>query len=180
MTDKKTNEGGSKDHTLPIRFETETARKASGRESAVPGRMPMARGSTSRLKLCPSTDASRFASLLRKRNITQSAGRIEDRRPSPKGINAMTHFTIGIILPKKSATSVHSSPSKCKPFDESRKVRPYVFTPFVKAATELHEMIRRFERIISRNDPNYNIEKCKRKSSDCGTDYARGAVPGVP
>ncbi len=35
----------------------------------------MARGSTSRLKLCPSTDASRFASLLRKRN--NSIGRAD-------------------------------------------------------------------------------------------------------
>ncbi len=73
----------------------------------------------------------------------------------------MTHFTIAIVVPHDIQDIDAFITEQMAPFDESLKVKPYVSYSIVKAATELHDTMHRFERIISRNDPNYNIEKCR-------------------
>jgi len=73
----------------------------------------------------------------------------------------MTHYTVAIIVPKKLLTDIEGyAVHQMAPFDEAIKVSPYVCDSVEKATADLAASIQRMERIISRQDANYEIDKC--------------------
>lgn len=74
----------------------------------------------------------------------------------------MTHFTVGIIVPSHELSNIQAFiVHQMAPYDEKMKVPPYVSYSVAQAKADLNRDIRRFERIIERKDPIYNLEKCK-------------------
>jgi hypothetical protein len=74
----------------------------------------------------------------------------------------MTHFTVGIIVPHDKFTRIKSFiAQQMAPYDEGIKVAPYVCYSAQKAKAEIERDIQRFERIIDRCDPDYDLDKCR-------------------
>lgn len=74
----------------------------------------------------------------------------------------MTHFTVGIIVPSHKLPIINSYISdQMAPYDENEEVEPYVSYSIKEAQADLTRDIARFERIIQRQDADYNLEKCR-------------------
>ncbi len=74
----------------------------------------------------------------------------------------MTHFTVGIIVPSHKLPIINSYISdQMAPYDENEEVEPYVSYSIEEAQADLTRDIARFERIIQRQDADYNLEKCR-------------------
>ena len=74
----------------------------------------------------------------------------------------MSHFTVGIIVPHDQLSEIHSFiGDQMEPNDENIRVRPYVCYSIEEAKTEIERDIARLERIIERQSPNYNLDKCQ-------------------
>ncbi len=74
----------------------------------------------------------------------------------------MTHFTVGIIVPSHELPNIESFiADQLAPYDENEEVEPYVSYSVEEAQADLTRDIARFERIIERQDPDYNLEKCR-------------------
>lgn len=74
----------------------------------------------------------------------------------------MTHFTVGVIVPSAELANIESFIAKqMEPFDENTEVDPYVSYSLEEAQADLARDIARFERIIQRQDPTYDLEKCR-------------------
>lgn len=73
----------------------------------------------------------------------------------------MTHFTVGIIVPEDKLPRIQDFITRqMDPYCEHSEVEPYVCYSVEKAAAEIERDIGRLERIIERQDPEYNLEKC--------------------
>jgi hypothetical protein len=73
----------------------------------------------------------------------------------------MTHFTVGIIVPEDKLPDIH--PFICEqmePYDENSEVESYVSYSIEEAKAEIERDVGRMERIIERQDPDYNLDKC--------------------
>jgi hypothetical protein len=74
----------------------------------------------------------------------------------------MTHFTVGIIVPEDRVPHLHDFiVGQMEPFCEHTEVEPYVCYSVGKAEAEIKHDIHRLERIIERQDPDYNLDKCR-------------------
>ena len=74
----------------------------------------------------------------------------------------MTHFTVGIIVPEDKLPDLQVFlHDQMEPYDESKRVAPYVSYMIEKAKAEIERDITRLGRIIERQDPDYNLEKCQ-------------------
>ena len=75
----------------------------------------------------------------------------------------MTHFTIGIILPHGVNDAEGFIAEVMEPYFEHADAEPYVCYTLEQAAADLASTIHRLELIISRNEPHYDIEKCRQQ-----------------
>ena len=74
----------------------------------------------------------------------------------------MTHFTVGIIIPQETLPEIQTFIYRqMEPYDESITVDPYVCYSLDLAQTEIERDLRRMERIVQRQDPNYDLNKCR-------------------
>lgn len=74
----------------------------------------------------------------------------------------MTHFTVGIIIPQGVPDVEAFIASVMEPYYEHTDAEPYVCYSLEKAAADIASTIHRLELIISRKDPHYDIEECRR------------------
>jgi hypothetical protein len=75
---------------------------------------------------------------------------------------AMTHFTVGVIVPAEKLPEVHDFIAKqMAPFDENTKVEPYVCFSIEQAKAEIERDIRRFEQIIHTKEAGFDLDKCR-------------------
>jgi hypothetical protein len=75
----------------------------------------------------------------------------------------MTHFTVGIILPKGVSAAEGHIAEAMDPYFEHADVEPYVCYTLEQAATDITGEIHRLELIISRHEPHYDISKCRQQ-----------------
>ena len=74
----------------------------------------------------------------------------------------MTHFTVGIIVPGDRQPHLQGFiDQQMAPYCEHIEVEPYVCYSIAQAKDEIERDIRRLERIVERQDPDYNLEKCR-------------------
>lgn len=74
----------------------------------------------------------------------------------------MTHFTIGIIVPEDELPRIQSFiTQQMAPYDEEIQVAPYVCYSIEQARSEIERDIQRFERIMERQDRDYDLDKCR-------------------
>jgi hypothetical protein len=74
----------------------------------------------------------------------------------------MTHFTVGIIVPGQELSNIQTFIAvQMAPYDENEEVEPYVSYSVEEAQADLTRDIARFERILQRQDADYNLEKCR-------------------
>ncbi|MBX6315530.1 MAG: hypothetical protein IRY99_21850 [Isosphaeraceae bacterium] len=74
----------------------------------------------------------------------------------------MTHFTVGIIVPNDRLSNlVGFVAAQMEPYCEHTEAEPYVCYSVGKAEAEIKHDIHRLERIIEREDPDYDLDKCR-------------------
>lgn len=74
----------------------------------------------------------------------------------------MTHFTVGIIIPPQSSLAVdHFIAHQMAPYDENLTVPPYVSYSVAQAEKDIADELKRFQRIVERADPLYDLAKCR-------------------
>ena len=73
----------------------------------------------------------------------------------------MTHFTVGIIIPQNQSDIKSYIADQMEPYDEALAVEPYVCYSLDQAAADIAGTIHRLELIIARNEPHYDIAKCR-------------------
>jgi hypothetical protein len=73
----------------------------------------------------------------------------------------MTHFTVGIIVPHGVADVASFIAGQMDPYYEHSDDEPYVCYSVEQAAADIASTIHRLELIIQRNEPHYDIEKCR-------------------
>ncbi len=73
----------------------------------------------------------------------------------------MTHFTIGIIVPTDESEIESFIDEQMEPYYEHSESEPYVCYSVEDAAAEIERDIHRFERIIERKHPDYDLGKCR-------------------
>ena len=74
----------------------------------------------------------------------------------------MTHFTVGIIVPADKRPAIQDFiAGQMAPYDENSSFEPYVCYSVEQAKAEIDRDIARLERIIKREDPQYNLDKCR-------------------
>ncbi len=74
----------------------------------------------------------------------------------------MTHFTVGIIVPEDRLPHTHDFVTdQMTPYDENLRVDPYVCYSVEQARSEIERDLQRLERIIERQDSEYNLDKCR-------------------
>ena len=81
----------------------------------------------------------------------------------------MTHFTVGIILPKDVANPDGHIETVMEPFFEHSEAEPYVCYSLEQAATDLSAAIRRLELILGRQDSHYDLDKCRQHLDELST-----------
>jgi hypothetical protein len=75
----------------------------------------------------------------------------------------MTHFTVGIILPHGANDAEGFIAEVMEPYFEHSDAEPYVCYTLEQATADIAGTINRLELIISRNEPHYDIEKCRQQ-----------------
>jgi hypothetical protein len=73
----------------------------------------------------------------------------------------MTHFTVGIIVPQGVNDIQSYVVGQMDPYYEHSEAEPYVCYSVEQAKADLDRDIARFERIVERQDPDYDLEKCR-------------------
>lgn len=73
----------------------------------------------------------------------------------------MTHFTVGIIVPPGVSDVEAFIAGQMDPYYEHSEADPYVCYSIEQARSEIERDIRRLERIIDRQDADYNLDKCR-------------------
>jgi hypothetical protein len=73
----------------------------------------------------------------------------------------MTHFTVGIIVPQGVNDVEGFIAGLMDPYYEHSDDEPYVCYSLEQAAAEIQRDINRLERIIERQDPEYDADKCR-------------------
>jgi hypothetical protein len=74
----------------------------------------------------------------------------------------MTHFTVGIIVPEDKLPYVQGFlAEQMEPYNENTDIEPYVCYSIEQARTEIDREIKRFERIIERQAPGFDLDKCR-------------------
>ena len=73
----------------------------------------------------------------------------------------MTHFTVAIILPHEVRDIDGFISQQMEPFNENAEVPAYVAYSLEQAAEDLKQQIHRFELILSREEPHFNLDKCR-------------------
>jgi hypothetical protein len=74
----------------------------------------------------------------------------------------MTHFTVAAIIPAdKLDSAAEFAERQMAPYCEHIEVAPYVCYSIEQARADIERDIRRFERIIERRDPEYNLDRCR-------------------
>jgi DNA-binding transcriptional MerR regulator len=73
----------------------------------------------------------------------------------------MTHFTVGIIVPPKISDVARFIDTQMDAYCEHHEVAPYVCYSLEQAAEDLQRDIQRLERIIARQEQDYNLDKCR-------------------
>jgi hypothetical protein len=73
----------------------------------------------------------------------------------------MTHFTVGIIVPQGIKHVESFIGGLMEPYFEHDDAPPYVCYSLEQAAADLASAIHRLELIIERNEPFYDIAKCR-------------------
>lgn len=73
----------------------------------------------------------------------------------------MTHFTVGIVIPSGVSDIDGYVARQMDPYFEHGEAEPYVCYSLEQAAADIATSIHRLELIISRNEPMYDIDKCR-------------------
>jgi hypothetical protein len=73
----------------------------------------------------------------------------------------MTHFTVGIIVPPAQNDIEGYVALQMDPYVEHDEAEPYVYYSLDQAAADIAASIRRLELVIARNEPMYDIDKCR-------------------
>jgi DNA-binding transcriptional MerR regulator len=73
----------------------------------------------------------------------------------------MTHFTVGIIVPQGLNDVESFIAEQMEPYCENTEVKPYVYYSLEEAAGDIQRDIERLEQILRRQDPDYNLDKCR-------------------
>jgi hypothetical protein len=73
----------------------------------------------------------------------------------------MTHFSVGIIVPQGVNDVENLIDDLMQPYQEHDYAAPYVCYSLEQAAADLTSNIHRLELIIERNEPLYDIAKCR-------------------
>jgi hypothetical protein len=73
----------------------------------------------------------------------------------------MTHFTVGIIVPPGVLNVESFIAGQMAPYFEHSEAEPYVCYSVEQAKAEIERDIKRLERIIERQDADYNFDKCR-------------------
>ncbi len=74
----------------------------------------------------------------------------------------MTHFTVGIIVPENELPHIDSFIERqMEPYCEHTEVEPYVCYSIDRAKAEIERDIHRFEQILERQDPAFDLDKCR-------------------
>jgi DNA-binding transcriptional MerR regulator len=73
----------------------------------------------------------------------------------------MTHFTIGIIVPPDEHQVKSFIAEQMEPYCENTEVELYVCYSLEEAAADLERDIKRLEQILRRQNPDYNLDKCR-------------------
>jgi hypothetical protein len=75
----------------------------------------------------------------------------------------MTHFTVGIILPHGVNDAEGFIANTMEPYFEHADSELYVCYTLEQAAADIASTINRLELIISRNEPHYDLGKCRQQ-----------------
>ena len=74
----------------------------------------------------------------------------------------MTHFTVGIVVPADEMPRIESFiEEQMESFDENAQVEPHVCYSVEQAKSDIDRDVKRLERIIARQDPDYDLVKCR-------------------
>lgn len=73
----------------------------------------------------------------------------------------MTHFTVAILIPPHVTDIGGYIDRQMEPFDENRRVEPYVCYTIEQAARDIASEAHRLELIVARKEEHYDIEKCR-------------------
>ena len=73
----------------------------------------------------------------------------------------MTHYAVAIIIPPAEDDIQGFIDRQMQPYDESITVAPYVCYSVERAAKDLADEICRLELIVRREEPLYNLDKCR-------------------
>jgi hypothetical protein len=73
----------------------------------------------------------------------------------------MTHFTVGIIVPQDVPDVEGFITCVMEPYREHSDAEPHVCYSLEQAAADIANTIHRLELIIERNEPSYDIAKCR-------------------
>jgi hypothetical protein len=73
----------------------------------------------------------------------------------------MTHFTVGIIVPPGETDIEGYIALQMHPYHEHDDAEPYVYYSLDQAAADIAASIHRLELVIARNEPMYDIDKCR-------------------
>ncbi len=74
----------------------------------------------------------------------------------------MTHFTVAVIIPPEKQKRIEGFVAlQMAPYDEDIKVDPYVCYSLKEAAAEIENDKKRLEAIIRRNEPDYDLDRCR-------------------
>lgn len=81
----------------------------------------------------------------------------------------MTHFNVAIIVPPGKQEFIEGFVAlQMAPYDEDIKVDPYVCYSLEEAAAEIENDRKRLERIIERNEPDYDLDRCRQLLKELG------------
>jgi hypothetical protein len=73
----------------------------------------------------------------------------------------MTHFTVGIIVAEGVPDVETYIAEQMEPYYEHTEAEPYVCYSVEQAAGDIRRDIQRLEQILRRQDPDYNLDKCR-------------------
>ncbi len=81
----------------------------------------------------------------------------------------MTHFTVGIVVAKGESDAESIIAERMEPYYEHSEAEPYVCYSHEQAAADIASNIHRLELIISRNESQYDLAKCRENLEELRT-----------
>jgi hypothetical protein len=73
----------------------------------------------------------------------------------------MSHFNVGIIVPPDEHEVESFIEMQLEPYCAHTEVEPYVSYSLEEAAGDLQRNIKRLEHILRRQDPDFDLDKCR-------------------